>query len=371
MRTTEDVLAIEIGSVYSRAFLLQVRDAHPGLVELAEHQQILSSLPISELIEVFKLRFKGRFDRVEIVDDPQKWFQRSIAGFSDRGGTLGILVGDERVFIEQAEFGRTTDSRELKFGFAHNFDQMMSAGGLESVADWLDVAVGENERAKALNNLGNFSLYPTFSFRDDLGMAALLGLLRFVLKQVDLAHKLYFHRSSVIQRDPQGGQRILISGELVDRVSNMGDLALALMDNLNMEGVWEIYADRLGVMTGLGWGSAIWSGVLKLGTVVVFSHQRNWGTSLGRAHVDLGLSENLDLKLKAGEIVRIPLEADTQGTVEFDVPQDVTVEGYHEENRLKGGELGLIIDLRGRPLPSLEDVQLYREFYPHWREALS
>lgn len=388
MADTERVLVIDTGEIYSRGFLFRPYDSSYKQIELLEHKQILHSLSEKELLEVLKLNFQGKYDRVEVVGDRKDWFRQAVGHFSVYGKTVGILLSGDHTYIEHANFGRIVDSRELKFGVGKNIERLIFTGGLDFLNQWLQIVDDKNDRGKILNRLGNYTLYPSSSIQDLLTQNAIISILRFIFGQITLAHTLYFRESSFSWSEHEI-HRVIISGELVPFIHNIGELALAIIDGLQLEGVWEIFLDKNAIMTSLGFSncesltSHLNLGLIKLGTVVTFTHQYSWGESLGELNLDLGLSESQELPLRSGEMIRIPLGEESTGEIEFDVRQDVLVKGYQnsrdlttlnhskvDQTGLSGGELGLIIDVRGRPLPVIDDVALYQQYYPHWREAL-
>jgi len=86
--------------------------------------------------------------------------------------------------------------------------------------------------------------------------------------------------------------------------------------------------------------------------------------------IDIGLSEDQVLELVSGEVVRIPFEGEASGKVSLHVKSGIMVHGYKQLDIIQGGTLGIIVDVRGRPLPSLHGEDLYEKSYRHWYEAL-
>jgi hypothetical protein len=138
-----------------------------------------------------------------------------------------------------------------------------------------------------------------------------------------------------------------------------------------------VYLDTAGILCSLGFSSSTKKvvhedvGIVPLGSVIVPTHLYKWGESMGEMKIDLGLSEDPVLDLKSGEVVRLPMEKDVKGNLSLKVKQDIAIPGYEEVNGISGGEIGLLVDLRGQPLPDIADTAKYRKYYRHWREALA
>ena len=152
---------------------------------------------------------------------------------------------------------------------------------------------------------------------------------------------------------------------------------LSLIDGAGLEGIWRIYIDTQGNVPSLGRlkkegvvGLATDRFLRQLGTVIVLSHQENDGKSLGRLTFDLGYNYPQELHVEAGQIFRLPFEKGAVGGVELALHQSVSITGLDEgssQPEIVGGDLGIVIDARGRPL-KLRGVR--EEILSNWLEGV-
>ena len=368
----ERVLVIDLGDVYAHAALYQ---RNLDRIELVEYQRSLRALPPDQLIEALQLNFKDRTDRVEIIGNRADWFGNALRHYSNDGLSLGILVDGAHSYVGYSSLGRLQRMKEFELGWGAGVENAMSAGGMDFLKAWFEVTGRTDDAPRLLNYLGNRVFYPAVSGDLENAFVAIVGLLRYLFTQIDLESMIHGGSSSVFSAE--GRRRLILVGELFADMVNYTEVVLALIDSFHLEGVWEIVIDPQGVIPSTAFTrdeqQASFDGLdlIEIGTLVVLSHHFEWGTTLGEMRVDIGLDDDQRVKLKSGEIVRLPLDSAEQGALEMTVKPNVEIAGLEGLNHLQGGVLGLIIDSRGRPLPKVDEVDRYKELYQHWKHALS
>ena len=176
---------------------------------------------------------------------------------------------------------------------------------------------------------------------------------------------------------------LVIGGGLLARARSAADAATLLLDGLQPYGVCRIAYDTAGLGPALGSlvdvNPAAVRSVLEqdaiavLGTVVAPAGQGKVGR--GCLHVELAMPEgqSLVLDLEAGGITRVPLAlgAKARAVIRPARPFDVGAgPGQTLEISLEGGSLGIIIDVRGRPLPDPESLPDRIATLQRWSAAL-
>jgi len=102
------------------------------------------------------------------------------------------------------------------------------------------------------------------------------------------------------------------------------------------------------------------------GTLVTLSHRQKWFEDLGEIVFDFGLSEPMVLSARTGEVVVVPVSGDQTGDMVFTVNREVEVKGYSPNSDIRGGRLGVLVDMRGRPIKSYFQDKSYARQYRKW-----
>lgn len=378
MKDFERILIITINDVYAHGFLFE---KGPDRVNLVGHQRTLKTLPDKDLIEGIQASFKTGvdpvvFDRVEIIGDREDWFARATKTFSHQGVTLALFIDSGSTQVAYSSFGRVEYAHKFELGLASRLNELMEEGGYDYLRNWIQITGHEQSEAEALNFLANRSIFKSILPTTPPDAVALGGLMRLLLSRIKPSlPRLVPVRGSVLEKSIN---RLVLSGDFLYQLQDViGDVLLSILDGLQVEGVWQIIIDPFSSMIVTGFDSRDTRdmfdnlGLIELVSTLTLSHNYPWGENLGSVKLDLGLSDNQELRLVSGEIVRMPLPADISGGVELDVLPNVEVVGYEGLDKIPGGQLGLVIDVRGRPLPNIEEVARYRQYYRHWQESVT
>lgn len=172
-------------------------------------------------------------------------------------------------------------------------------------------------------------------------------------------------------------------GAVLGRYHSLGRAAAVLIDGLQPVGVCRLALDWGNLATGLGAlaelnPAAVLSvlerdGVLLLGTLVAPVGRSRFGREVVRLTVTGPGSQTAELKVSAGDLIRLPLApgARARATIRPARGYDVGAgRGQGLEVEVEGGPLGLVIDARGRPLPENENPADRRRLLRRWLQAL-
>ena len=169
---------------------------------------------------------------------------------------------------------------------------------------------------------------------------------------------------------------LVISGEILSDVDYMSRLIIPIVDGFQLDGVWQIIFDTNSVFPALPLiqNDILFEphdvGLRRQGTIVTLSHMRDWHQGLGDVTLDFGLVEPLVLTAFSGELVVIPVTTEQTGTMQFSLDSDVSVKNYSSDMVLQGGDVGILLDARGRPLQRYMALPTYSSQYRRWEAAL-
>ncbi|MBU1110883.1 hypothetical protein KKB83_04685 [Patescibacteria group bacterium] len=165
--------------------------------------------------------------------------------------------------------------------------------------------------------------------------------------------------------------RVILGGAVLAGVPAWCQLVLMFLDGTSAEGVNEVWVDQCGLLPFLSrLGEDSETFLVCLGTTVALSHRQKAGSVLGRFFLDWGLDEEMEVVLKSGDLIRVPLSKDQECAMKVELAGDVELRGFNPEVKLKGGEVGLVIDARGRPLIKPKVSEEGRKLVKRWKEAL-
>ena len=172
---------------------------------------------------------------------------------------------------------------------------------------------------------------------------------------------------------------ILVSGGAVVRAPRPGQTLLAVLDGLEPVGISTVLLDvnrsapALGAVARikpLAAASALESGtLLSLGTVISPVGRAGPGDTVLKLSITYESGAELDVEAHYGDIEIWPLLPDKRATIEIRPTRRFDV-GMGNGRRVKveviGGQLGIVVDARGRPLRLPEDPDARRRAVNGW-----
>ncbi len=298
---------------------------------------------------------------------------------SDGINVMGVDVGGgsttlAAVVDEQLELAVRGD-----LGISYSIPHILSHVPLESISRWLPF---EMETVDILNMLHNKAIrYRTLpQTRQELLLEHALAreILHLMVNDMMPAWRgmpshLYLDRLPKFHL-------IVGSGGVLSNTATYGQAALILLDALQPVGVTGIALDRLRLVAPLA-ALAMVSPVaaaqvmerdalLNLGTVVAPIGAAREGDIALTFKIEYEDGRSLQVEVPFGSLEVIPLPAGQTANLElrpsrhFDV--GLGTKGQAGTTKVEGGVIGIIIDARGRPLPTADDPQIQRQRMQRW-----
>lgn len=332
----------EIKNIFNTRSLSQI----PGLDKLAAWSQT----PIFQAADAFALvaRYLAR-----------RYALRVLA--IDMGGAATTLIHaheDEVIYTTAADLG-----------VGYGLQELLTRVGIERIARWLPPSV-ESEAAHA--QLLNQSLRPWTVPARSQDLVALDAAGREVL-----AGSLGAWNA---QRTAFDADLVLFSGAPLARGSSPGSIALMALDALELQGVFSMAGDPLGIAPALGAAAAINPEaaaqalendvLVTWGTTIVpnVSPYMTEATAL-QVRLETAHGSKLDAEVHAGSLELIPLEEGNKAKIEIRTKRGVNLgQGSRGafKREVQGGIIGLLIDARGRPLRFHDNLDRRRERVQQW-----
>jgi hypothetical protein len=173
---------------------------------------------------------------------------------------------------------------------------------------------------------------------------------------------------------------IVGAGGVLAHAPNYGQVALALLDALQPVGVSGLAVDQVRLMAPLGAAAMVnptaaaqimeQDALLNLGTVVAPMGTAREGDVALILKIEYRDGRSLEVEVAYGSLEIIPLppgqtvDMELRPTRRFDV--GLGTKGQAGTTKVEGSILGIIIDARGRPLPTAEDPEKQREKMQRW-----
>jgi hypothetical protein len=306
---------------------------------------------------------------------------------------LAVDIGGATTDVYSVYGGVFNRSLNADIGMTYGISNIMKEAGVHNVMRWIPEEIGEK---KVRNIVGNIMILQPDTLTPEEAMvqqaaareAIRLGLeqhrkIATRLKGVALKRTLadmFDQALEVSILDLMKTQSIICRGKIFDERHTAEDSTLLILDSIQPEGVTEILVDRSSIMPHLGMlleknreaSLQILSDecLHRLGTCIAPKGRAREGQDTMRIQVstkDSVVSEEIvtfgelkSLTLAAEESVRISVTPSTR----FDVG---TGRGKELVAEVRGGEIGLIIDARGRPLGVPDNIAVLRA----WAESLT
>jgi len=177
---------------------------------------------------------------------------------------------------------------------------------------------------------------------------------------------------------------IIISGDIFSQIPDERDILLSVLDGIQPEGITTIIVDKLGIAGTLGAIAKanpllpvqiIDSGIFtNLGTVICPVSKQKGGTDIINLRIDRSNGEQDRYTVKKGNILKIPLELGKSTKLDIQCLKDTTIDRSKKKRffsiEVEGGQHGLIIDARSRPIAIAEDGVIRTNQLENWYKAI-
>jgi uncharacterized protein (TIGR01319 family) len=297
---------------------------------------------------------------------------------------LGIDIGGATTDVFTVIGGAFTRSVSANLGLSYSAGNVLQHAGIERILRWLPFEAAPDE---VLDSIYNKMIRPTTLPETVEELMLEHALAREAISLAVAHHQEFMPAGTRPQRDAwrsifsrQAGTTgtpglrpgmIIGSGGPLCHAPRRTQASLIMLDAASPAGVVELFVDSVFMLPHLGVLATSDPSIatevferdclVRLGTAFVADLPR-WirpGQVVGQARVinsDPDTSsprQPVELTLRAGEIVRVPVQLGSQATVEIYPRGRVDFgrgPGRLQAQRVSGGETGVIFDLRGRPI---------------------
>jgi hypothetical protein len=307
--------------------------------------------------------------------------QAMLRAYTQRGvDVLAADVGASSTVLVRTGQGQVLVSQNC--GVGRGAHTLLERAGTQAFLRW--IAPEEVDEAKVVDWAMNRQVRPWLRAATDAEAQAELACAREALSAA---------RTQAAEAWPEGRDypaplppkvdMVVGGGAVLGRSHSLARAAAALLDGLQPVGVCRLALDWDNLVTSLGAlaelnPDAVLSvleqdGVLVLGTLIAPVGQARYGREALRVQVSGPGDQASDVKVAAGEIVRIPLGPGARARATIHPARGLDVgagKGQGLEVEVEGGPLGVVIDTRGRPLPEIANLSDRRGLLRRWLQAL-
>ncbi|MGE5071785.1 MAG: glutamate mutase L [Anaerolineae bacterium] len=299
-----------------------------------------------------------------------------------RGGILGVDIGASGAVIAAGFKDKTALGVYPQFGLGENLPALLQYTTLEEILRWspLDVST-----AVLRDFLYQKALYPSSISvtKEDQSLAQ--SVTRQALYLAMQTAKRDFPRSTLPAKPGllPAFEPILASGGTLDDAPTAGQGLLLLLDAIQPVGISTIIVDRNNLLPLLGAASVrnsllpvqvLESGAFQsLGTTVSLVVPPSQSTLVARVKLTYEDGSEARVDVKPGDVEVLPLPAGHSGRLAIQPAAGVDAGfGWGKTGALSvsGGEMGVVVDGRGRPLALPEDGGLRRETIKKWQSKV-
>jgi uncharacterized protein (TIGR01319 family) len=293
---------------------------------------------------------------------------------------LACDIGGATTDVFTYSSGRLYRTVSANLGMSYSIANVSAQAGLAAIGRYLPFAYDDVE---VTNSLANKMIRPTslpatpaeLALEQAVVRAALrlalrhhrtlVGDVRGVRQQREISQTLEQDRPAYAEDDMLGVDVIIGSGSPLSMAPRRSQAMAMLLDGLMPQGVTEVLLDgrftlpQIGLISehypDIAW-QILWSeGLIPLGTVIapVFNHTR-LSASLARVSLQLPNGQRVERVIRSGDLFRIPYTSEEMGRLTITPVAHVDVGAGPGKTRIvatRGGEVGLVLDGRGRPLP--------------------
>lgn len=272
---------------------------------------------------------------------------------------LGVDIGSASVTMASVIDGHYQVVARSDLGIGQNVTNLIEQNGEASVLRWLPGAMTK----RALRDLvANKALFPQSVPMTAEERCVELALARELIRAaLPTAFPSRFEAAGAGQMPPV--EMILAAGAVLGNAPRPGQAALVLLDALQPVGICSLTLDTLGMAASLGAVARVQpmaavqlaeAGVFReLGSVVVLSGHAHDGDVVLQIKMTYESGSELEAEIEFGSLEVLPLPVGQSAELQLRPLKHLDVgagPGRGWRRKVYGGEVGLIVDARGRPL---------------------
>lgn len=299
-------------------------------------------------------------------------------------GILGIDVGASATTIAASFCGSLVLNVCPEFGLGSNLDELLINMPLSDITRWISLDIADDD---VRNYLFNKSLYPSSLPVEEKDLAIEQAVARQVIRgAIKKAFKRFPDREFKYTKHLLPWfEPIIVTGSILTQSPSVDQTALMLIDSLQPTGATTLVLDHNHLLPALGAAASInqlmvvhilnTDAFMHLGTVITPVGEAPIGTPVLRIQMIRDDGQDVNLEIKYGNLEMISLPVGQKARLQlhplhlFDVGMGAP--GRGGALRVMGGELGVIIDARGRPLKLPDDRDERSELLTKWRRVLA
>jgi hypothetical protein len=302
---------------------------------------------------------------------------RLLGGLWDHD-VLGIDVGSSATTVAACLGGKPYLHAFGWLGVGHAAVETGERLDLAEIGRW--VAEAPADEVEIADYLHNRAIFPPAIPANRRELELLYALTREIVRLATLDARQGWRGVPPLGLLPRFGT-ILLSGATLTRPPHYGWSALMALDALLPTGVTRLVLDSYGMAAALGTVAplnpravvqSMDAGVFRdLGTAIALSGQVRPGSGALRGAIRREDGEPERFEVAYGSLAVIPLDYGQRATVTLETPGAVDGLGRDGTVEVTGGELGVIVDARGRPWRFARTPEARREQMRGWQQAMT
>lgn len=322
--------------------------------------------------------------------------QVNVLGVDIGGATTDVFSSFKTADGAEPVFNRTVSAN---LGMSYSVSNVMARAGIDNVLRWVAFEIDEATLRDAIKNkmirpttipqeLGDLQIEQALAreaLRGSLEEHRALAVgLKGVQSERSIGDALTQEGTGDSLIDMMKLDLIVGSGGVLSHAPRRAQSTLMLIDSFEPEGVTRLAVDSIFMLPHLGVLSTIHPEaatevferdcMVPLGTVVApRGVARKDGAKCLRYRIERANGEVVEGDQRFGELVRVPLGRDEEVVVHLEPAKRFDVgagPGKASKVTVSGGEVGLVIDTRGRPMVMAEDAVRRFEQITSWTRAL-
>ncbi len=303
--------------------------------------------------------------------------------YGSKKGVLGVDVGASATVIAAAHDAKQRTGVFPSLSLGERIIDILDHSSCKEIARWLPFEISENAIREYIYSKHFYpASLPVTAHELCIEQAIAREAIRIAYQSmVPGINKALFPKSGKIAPDLEP---IVASGSVLTRAPKLSQTALILLDAIQPAGITTLVLDQYQILPSLGVAAAInplmavqvleSNTFLNLGCVVSPVGNARPGTVILKIKINYDNGNETSVDIKAGELVVLPIQTGQSANLQLRPLHgyDVGMGGNGRGGRLKvvGGEFGVIIDARGRPIRFSNDPARQRERNKHWLAAM-
>ncbi len=304
-----------------------------------------------------------------------------------QSSVVSVDVGNSSVSLVVATSNNLELSVSTELGMGTAVTNLLSHVTPESIRQWIPLDLSD---ADILTFMHNKTIHPHTIPMNEQDLFIEQAIARELIKQT-IANTLSASVDNSSDNKPATSNSLLPSfklllarGAVLANAPRLEQTILILLDALQPTGIFSVLLDQHGVLPALGAiavheplvpiQSLEQGALINLGWVIAPSGKRAIGQKAVTISIESDNSEKVVVDVPYGSITRIPLSLGQSAKViikpsrQFDVGFGL---GKGKTVTLHGGVLGIIIDVRGRPLEMTQQDKEPYQLMQEWLQALA